>query len=145
MTTTLTEYRNMSDVQRAVATEELQKFLSLVSTVPAEDLLMFSAAVDAVWHDHLNDQAAYARLCKSIVGAPIGHRSFRGAGVIPGIESYEDRYGTLPKIWFTDAQGCIDRSAQDTYERTHTVIASWDCGPATPDPDGTKKPEPQHR
>ncbi|MGW4384852.1 hypothetical protein ACWEMJ_33920, partial [Kitasatospora sp. NPDC004531] len=38
-------------------------------------------------------------------------------------------YGSVPEIWFTDADGELDAEALRRYLTTGTLWAKWDCGP----------------
>ncbi|MFD7065693.1 hypothetical protein ACFV97_00475 [Streptomyces sp. NPDC059913] len=116
---------------------ELGRFLALAGQRlargerPAE---MFSRAVDAVWHQLLVTPE-YAAFSTRHGGIVLGHREVRGAGVIGWVTEYENAYGPLPEVWFTDDKGVLDRSALARYRRTGTVTAEWDCVPTTGDGD----------
>ncbi|MCG7523555.1 hypothetical protein MHW47_03720 [Streptomyces sp. OfavH-34-F] len=98
---------------------------------PAE---MFSPAVDAAWHRMLGTPE-YAAFSAEHAGSVLGHRAVNGFGPIGWVATYEEAYGPLPEIWFTDADGVVDRTAFARYEETGTVVAEWDCGPTTGDRD----------
>ncbi|WP_137994122.1 hypothetical protein [Streptomyces vilmorinianum] len=95
---------------------------------------MFSRAVDAEWHRMLGSPE-YAAFCTDNAGAVLGHREMSGTGPIGWVAAYEEAYGPLPEIWFTDDKGVLDEAAFARYKETGTVVAEWDCGPTTGDGD----------
>ncbi|MGW1187510.1 hypothetical protein [Streptomyces sp. NPDC002559] len=117
---------------------ELGRFLTLAGQRfargegPAE---MFSRAVDAAWHQLLAS-SGYAAFSTEHAGAVLGHREMRGTGPIGWVAAYEEAYGPLPEIWFTDDKGILDESALARYRETGRVVAEWDCSPTTGDGDG---------
>ncbi|MFG2329070.1 hypothetical protein ACGFMM_05540 [Streptomyces sp. NPDC048604] len=116
---------------------ELGRFLAIAGQrfengeSPAE---MFSPAVDAAWH-HLLDTAEYAAFSTDHAGAVLGHREVKGAGPIAWVATYEETYGPLPEIWFTDAAGVLDTVGFARYRDTGKVVAEWDCSPTSGDGD----------
>ncbi|MEU5921557.1 hypothetical protein [Streptomyces sp. NPDC047141] len=98
---------------------------------PAE---MFSRAVDAAWHQMLGTPE-YAAFSTEHSGTVLGHREMNGSGPIDWVTAYEEAYGPLPEIWFTDADGVLDEGALAQYKETGKVVAEWDCGPTTGDGD----------
>ncbi|GAA2433184.1 hypothetical protein GCM10010433_37280 [Streptomyces pulveraceus] len=116
---------------------ELGRFLAIAGQRfacgegPAE---MFSRAVDAAWHQMLATPG-YAAFSTGHAGAVLGHREMRGTGLIGWVAAYEEAYGQLPEIWFTDDKGVLDENALDQYRETGRVVAEWDCGPTTGDGD----------
>ncbi|MER6912540.1 hypothetical protein ABT354_12795 [Streptomyces sp. NPDC000594] len=96
---------------------------------------MFSRAVDAVWHRMLTIPG-YAAFSIEHAGTVLGHRETNGSGPISWVAVYEEEYGPLPGIWFTDADGVLDKAALARYEETGEVVAEWDCVPTTGDGDG---------
>ncbi|MEU0842030.1 hypothetical protein ABZ370_21520 [Streptomyces sp. NPDC005962] len=124
-------------------TTELHRFLTITGqrlkngqSVPE----MFSPAVDAAWHEMLGTPQ-YAALCQETVGRPIGHVAANGHGPIAWVSAYEEAYGPLPQIWFTDAGGNVDHDAIARYRSTGTVVAEWDCTPAGGDGDDVTSKE----
>lgn len=65
---------------------------------------MFSRAVDAEWHKLLATPG-YAAFSVEQAGAVLGHREANGAGPVEWVTAYEEAYGPLPEIWFTDDPG----------------------------------------
>ncbi|TVL88432.1 hypothetical protein [Streptomyces sp. SAJ15] len=129
----------------STATTELGRFLTITGqrfktgqSAPE----MFSPAVDAAWHDLLGT-LAYEALCRETAGQPIGHVANNGHGPIGWVAAYEEAYGPLPEIWFTDADGNVDRGAIARYRTTGTVVAEWDCGPAGGDGDDVAPDQPE--
>ncbi|WP_149184081.1 hypothetical protein [Streptomyces sp. TRM49041] len=95
---------------------------------------MFSPAIDAEWHELLTSPE-YADFCTETAGMPLGHAPFIGVGEISWVQAYEEMFGSLPEIWFTDKDGQVDREALNRYRDTGVVVAEWDCGPTTGDGD----------
>ncbi|MFD8144875.1 hypothetical protein [Streptomyces sp. NPDC059708] len=115
----------------STATTELGRFLTLAGLrhragEPAPE--MFSGAVDAAWHQALEDEG-YPTLCAGTAGELVNHAESGGHGPIIWISAYEAAYGPLPDIWFTDADGHLDAALLTLYRETGTVTASWNCGP----------------
>ncbi|MGW2491940.1 hypothetical protein ACWCV9_32605 [Streptomyces sp. NPDC001606] len=121
---------------------ELGRFLALAKQrfdrggAPAE---MFSPAVDAEWHRML-DTPDYAAFSAERAGTVLGHREAQGYGPIGWVAAYEEAYGPLHEIWFTDAEGVLDESALARYRETGTVVAEWDCSPTSGDGDDEAAP-----
>ncbi|MFF8993258.1 hypothetical protein ACF09H_25665 [Streptomyces sp. NPDC014983] len=93
---------------------------------------MFSTAVDSAWH-RLMETPGYAEFCAEHVGRTIGHRPVKGVGEISWIPTYEEMFGPLSVLWFTDEDGRIDEEALARYRRTGVVVAAWDCSPVPGD------------
>ncbi|MFR9727297.1 hypothetical protein ACL02R_28640 [Streptomyces sp. MS19] len=116
---------------------ELGRFLAIAEKQfadgngPAE---MFSRAVDAAWHQMIGTPE-YAAFSTEHAGTVLGHREMNGSGPIGWVAAYEEVYGPLPEIWFTDADGVLDEGALARYKETGKVVAEWDCGPTTGDGD----------
>ncbi|GHJ38144.1 hypothetical protein Sm713_37530 [Streptomyces sp. TS71-3] len=96
---------------------------------------MFSGAVDAEWHQMMNT-AEYATFCTEQAGALIGHAECKGQGPISWVSAYEEMFGPLPELWFTDADGNVNTAALSLYRETGIAIAEWDCTPIGGDGDG---------
>ncbi|MFI5638311.1 hypothetical protein ACIA8H_12940 [Streptomyces goshikiensis] len=123
----------------STATIELSRFLTITGqrfkngdTAPE----MFSGAVDAAWHE-MEGTPEYVVLCEETAGQQIRHVPNNGAGPIAWVTAYEEAYGQLPAIWFTDAEGNVDEEGLARYRETGRVVAEWDCGPAGGDGDLT--------
>ncbi|MFC0601106.1 hypothetical protein [Streptomyces palmae] len=131
----------------STATSELRRFLVIAGRrlrngqSAAE---MFSPAVDAVWHQMLGTPQ-YQALCRETAGRPIGHAANKGQGPISWVTAYEEAYGPLPEIWFTDAEGRLDHEAIARYRATGTVVAEWDCSPIGGGGDDDLVPETDRR
>ncbi|MDW6062279.1 hypothetical protein SAZ11_34985 [Streptomyces sp. FXJ1.4098] len=93
---------------------------------------MFSTAIDAEWH-RLMKTPEYAAFCAEHAGQAIGHSSAKGSGKISWVSMYEDMFGPLPEIWFTDNDGQVDEKALASYRETGVVVAEWDCSPVPGD------------
>ncbi|WP_329492985.1 hypothetical protein [Kitasatospora herbaricolor] len=100
---------------------------------------MFSAAVDAAWH-RLLDSSDYEAFCTVAAGRVLGHHADRGHGPVAWAGAYEEAYGPLPEIWFTDEDGILDTVALARYREDGTVTASWLCSPAGGGDDGAPVP-----
>ncbi|NEE29424.1 hypothetical protein G3M53_28750 [Streptomyces sp. SID7982] len=129
----------------STATTELRRFLTITGqrfragqSAPE----MFSPAVDAAWHALLGTPD-YEALCLESAGQPIRHVENSGYGPVPWVAAYEEAYGPLPEIWFTDADGTVDRSAVARYRESGTVVAEWDCGPVGGDGDDVAPGRPE--
>lgn len=127
----------------STATTELRRFLTITGRYlkngrPAPE--MFSPAVDAVWHKMLGTPQ-YTALCQETAGRSIGHAAANGYGPIAWVAAYEEAYGPLPQIWFTDADGTVDQEAVARYHLTGAVVAEWDCTPTGGDGDDDFAPE----
>ncbi|KJS53821.1 hypothetical protein VM98_23060 [Streptomyces rubellomurinus subsp. indigoferus] len=96
---------------------------------------MFSGAIDAAWHQLLTDPAAHDAFTTEHAGRPLTHSPIKGAGFITWLSTYEEAYGPLPQIWFTDATGTVDTDSLARYRETGQVWAEWDCSPAPGDDD----------
>ncbi|MFB7631731.1 hypothetical protein ACFC0M_12380 [Streptomyces sp. NPDC056149] len=93
---------------------------------------MFSPAIDAEWHRLLNSPD-YQEFCTEHAGRPIGHTANVGTGEISWVRAYEELFGPLPEIWFTDQNGRLDHEGLAHYRETGTVVAEWDCSPVPGD------------
>lgn len=93
---------------------------------------MFSAAVDAEWHLLLNDPG-YAAFCAEHAGRLVGHVENSGFGKVTWVDAYEEMFGPLPQVWFTDADGVLNEQALARYRETGEVWAEWDCTPLPSD------------
>lgn len=119
----------------STATIELGRFLTIAGerfqagqSAPE----MFSPAVDQAWHELLGTPE-YDALCLETAGRRIRHVENNGYGPIAWVAAYEEAYGPLPELWFTDADGNVDQDALARYRETGTVVAEWDCGPVDTD------------
>lgn len=119
---------SLSAEQVELARDELRKVFRLA----AENIYieMFSEGIDAVWHQMLEDESSYEAFSMAATdGLIIGHAPTTGAGTVQFIESYERRYGKLPRIWFYNAEGQFDQAGYDQYLQTGNVISRWICTP----------------
>ncbi|MEU7024383.1 hypothetical protein ABZ990_27560 [Streptomyces sp. NPDC046203] len=135
MSTTTVERRELGRFL-AVARQRFDK-----GEAPAE---MFSPAVDAEWHKLLGTPG-YTAFSVEHAGTVLGHREVKGFGPITWVAAYEEAYGALPEIWFTDAKGILDEAALARYRETGAVVAEWDCSPAGGDGDGDDEAAPATR
>ncbi|WP_035799833.1 hypothetical protein [Kitasatospora mediocidica] len=97
---------------------------------------MFSTAIDAAWHQLAEDAEAHSAFTAEHAGRAIVHAETGGRGFIAWVAAYEEAYGPLPEIWFTDASGVVDTTALAAYRKTGQVVAEWNCSPAPGDGDG---------
>ncbi|MGW8557120.1 hypothetical protein [Streptomyces tubercidicus] len=116
---------------------ELGKFFEVSARkFKAGDLApeMFSTAMDAEWHRMLGS-AEYVDFSSRHAGQVFGHVTDHGTGKVSWIRTYEEMFGPLPDIWFTDADGAVDRESADRYRETGEVWAEWSCSPLPGDPE----------
>ncbi|MGW2276752.1 hypothetical protein [Streptomyces sp. NPDC001770] len=133
----------------STASTELRRFLTITGRRFKDGLSapeMFSPAVDAAWHDLLGT-STYEAFCQETAGQSIGHVSNSGHGPISWVSAYEEAYGPLPEIWFTDADGHVNQDTLAHYRATGTVVAEWDCAPTGGDADevAPDRPQTNHR
>ncbi|MEV7771286.1 hypothetical protein [Kitasatospora sp. NPDC086791] len=126
--------------------DELGKFFTIAArqidagqTAPQ----MFSAAIDAAWHALAAAPGAHEAFTLQHAGRKLTHVESAGNGFISWVSAYEEAYGPLPEIWFTDANGTVNTEALGRYRDTGEVYAEWDCSPAggDGDDDGVMAPE----
>ncbi|MEU4116335.1 hypothetical protein AB0F71_17780 [Kitasatospora sp. NPDC028055] len=96
---------------------------------------MFSSTIDAVWHRLLENPEDHAAFTAHHAGRALRHLPVKGRGVIPWVTAYEEAYGPLPQVWFTNTAGTVDVEALARYRETGQVWAEWDCSPAPGDDD----------
>ncbi|MEV8416122.1 hypothetical protein AB0P45_21305 [Streptomyces niveus] len=100
---------------------------------------MFSPAIDAVWHELAAAPHAHAAFTAEHAGRTLAHVETAGCGLVTWVTTYQEMYGPLPEIWFTDADGTINERSLNRYRETGRVVAEWDCSPAPGD--GEMAPE----
>ncbi|WP_316528129.1 hypothetical protein [Kitasatospora brasiliensis] len=105
---------------------------------------MFSGAVDAAWHRLVADPVAHEAFAFRHAGRRLVHVEGSGAGFVSWVGAYEEAYGPLPEVWFTDADGTVDTAALARYRETGEVWAEWNCGPVEGD-DGDDLVPASHR
>ncbi|MFE7189272.1 hypothetical protein [Kitasatospora sp. NPDC057541] len=130
---------NTPTLKSGVELDELGKFFTIAAhridagqTAPE----MFSAAIDSAWHTLLADPAAHHTFALQHAGRTLDHVEMNGHGPIAWVAAYEDAYGPLPEIWFTNADGTVNTEALTRYRENGTVTAEWDCGPKPGPGDG---------
>ncbi|MFF1904223.1 MULTISPECIES: hypothetical protein [unclassified Kitasatospora] len=97
---------------------------------------MFSLAIDATWHVLAQNTQAHREFTIAHAGQELSHIAWAGHGHIAWVKAYEEAYGPLPEIWFTNADGTLNTEALAQYRETGTVVAEWDCGPKPGPGDG---------
>lgn len=133
----------MNQSMDSVAAAELRKFFSL--HVETDRFLeMWSGYIDQHWHN-IQRNPEYDRFCVEACGTLIAHAPFSGSGQISWIEAYEERFGSLPEVWFRAEDGSPLTSLREKYEQTGRVYASWNCGPVQPDPMDRRTPKDTER
>ncbi|MFJ3787949.1 hypothetical protein [Kitasatospora sp. NPDC090091] len=96
---------------------------------------MFSGAIDAAWHLLAADAEAHAEFTATHAGRGLLHVEGSGEGFVSWVAAYQEVYGQLPEIWFTDAEGMVNTEALARYRESGEVWASWKCSPeAVPAP-----------
>lgn len=121
-----------------VELDELGKFFIITAhRIDAGDTApqMFSGAIDAAWHALVTDSAAHEAFAFRHAGRRLAHVESAGSGFISWVSAYEEAYGPLPEVWFTDANGTVNTEALARYRDTGEVRAEWDCSPAPGDGD----------
>jgi hypothetical protein len=111
---------------------EFERFLVVARDYEAATGLsapMPVCAVDTYWHDFLKHPAEYQALCDSVAGHYVEHRPLSGEGEIPWVPFYEEKYGALGAIWFSDTNGTEIPGVRANYERTGGYRMAWDCTP----------------
>lgn len=96
---------------------------------------MFSTAIDAAWHQLAENAQALSAFTAQHAGREIVHAETAGHGFIAWVTAYEEAYGPLPEIWFTNADGTVNTAALAIYRETGRVVAEWNCSPAPGDGD----------
>ncbi|MBL7496962.1 hypothetical protein I6A84_39100 [Frankia sp. CNm7] len=127
----------IQSTQSADPLVELGRYFAVAAARAAggEETPMFSGYMDAAWHRLLKeDPAGYTALAAEYAGGPVEHLPAVGTGLVEWVGAYEEAYGPLPDVWFTDAAGVLDVDARDAYRAAGQVIASWDCKPGLPAP-----------
>jgi hypothetical protein len=125
----------MQAAVQQTALVELGKFLSLCSE-GVKNLVMPSTFVDNVWHELHQNERAYNEFCHKHAGSYIEHLEDEGQGTVQWVNEYEERYGSLPSVWFMNEKGEIDNQAYNQYLKTGIwERASWRCRPKDPDKD----------
>ncbi|MEU1285645.1 hypothetical protein [Kitasatospora sp. NPDC005856] len=125
-------------IKSCVELDELGKFFTIAARrIAAGEAApeMFSAAVDSAWHRLAADPTAHEAFALKHAGRKLTHIESSGAGFISWVSTYEEAYGPLPEIWFTDADGAVDAEAMSRYRETGEVSAEWDCSPEPGDGD----------
>ncbi|MGW3073289.1 hypothetical protein [Kitasatospora sp. NPDC001132] len=78
-------------------------------------------------------------------GRKLAHVEMRGVGPIAWVAAYEEAYGPLPEVCFTNADGTVNTEALAQYRETGTVTTEWDCGPVGGDDGDNVVPEKSNR
>ena len=118
---------SLSKFQVQKAKAELAKVFNM--SAQGIEIEMFSMAIDAVWHEMLQEPENYKKFCIESCGGLVGHQETKGYGIMTFVESYEARFGKLDNIWFIDQHGVFNHEAWEQYLETGLVEASWKCGP----------------
>ncbi|MFD0400127.1 hypothetical protein ACFVHI_18855 [Kitasatospora sp. NPDC127121] len=121
-----------SGIKSGIELDELGKFFTITARffdAGQAAPQMFSAAIDAAWHALVADPAAHEAFALQHAGRKLFHAESTGSGFISWVSAYEQAYGPLPEIWFTNADGTLNSEALARYRDTGEVWAEWDCGP----------------
>ncbi|WP_327065788.1 hypothetical protein [Kitasatospora sp. NBC_01302] len=119
-------------IKPSVELDELGKFFTIAARrfdAGQAAPQMFSTAIDSVWHALVADPDAHHDFSLHHAGRELTHAEMTGRGPIDWVSTYEEAYGPLPEIWFTNADGTVNTEALAQYRETGTVVAEWDCGP----------------
>ncbi|MBV6696255.1 hypothetical protein KV557_03820 [Kitasatospora aureofaciens] len=101
---------------------------------------MFSGAIDAAWHRLAGDKAAHIAFTTAHAGFALTHVEDAGSGDVAWVAEYENAYGPLPMVWFTNESGVVDTAAWHRYRDAGQVWASWKCGPVGGGDDSCPEP-----
>ncbi|WP_330175241.1 hypothetical protein OG875_17970 [Streptomyces sp. NBC_01498] len=125
-----------TDTKSSVELIELGKFFTVAArrldagfTAPE----MFSAAIDAAWHQLATSPQAHSAFASEHAGRRLTHVEAPGNGPIAWAPAYEEMYGAFPDIWFTNADGTLNEQSLSLYRATGSVTAEWNCSPAPGD------------
>lgn len=130
---------NPTEVTATASRAELHKFF-LVAATSKQPPEMFSRCIDAEWHRMLAEPD-YEEFCLGTVGRRVGHAKKPGHGEVCWVDTYHDRFGTLPAVWFADEDGNVDYGAYAHYRaglatgQPSPIVTAWDCIPTTGDED----------
>ncbi|MFG2911299.1 hypothetical protein ACGF0D_00165 [Kitasatospora sp. NPDC048298] len=129
----------MSTITKSsVELDELGKFFTITARrIDAGQSApeMFSAAIDATWHRLADAPAVHQAFTLRHAGRRLAHVESAGSGFVSWVGAYEEAYGPLPEVWFTDADGTVDAEALARYRESGEVWAEWNCAPAPGDGD----------
>ncbi|MEI3613439.1 hypothetical protein [Pseudogracilibacillus sp. SO30301A] len=97
-----------------IGKQELIKFLKIYRDYDVPSL-MFSEAIDQVWHNLLKSTETYEDFCMKEIGVKLEHNVCGGVDVINWVAVYERLYGPLHPFWFADEEFNIDSVAYKNY------------------------------
>jgi len=118
--------------KQTVAKVELERFLKvavLCQEKDASNVYMPCCYVDKVWHELLTDTVEYTRIVSHVFSGEIDHISIKGSGIVEWVPLYEEKFGKLHSIWFTDENEIVNEKSYGEYLETGVMRASWDCTP----------------
>lgn len=126
--------------QESELREELRRFFSIAAAEAAAgtyhcDISMPACLVDEYWHE-LCDSGEADELSVEASGMTFDHINdyelfpeSRGEGSLPWLARYEEMFGPLSKVWFTDQEGNFDEATYKQYLEDSSYKASWGCNP----------------
>ncbi|MCM3324764.1 hypothetical protein [Cytobacillus kochii] len=115
------------DEMKKTAENELGRFFSLFGD-GVENLVMPKSIVDEVWHEKLKRED-YEEFCMRNANQLVGHAPINGKGEIGWFTKYENKFGKLDKVWFTDKKGTLDAESYRKYIESKNPSMEWDCVP----------------
>ncbi|TYR78270.1 hypothetical protein FZC66_20105 [Priestia megaterium] len=115
-----------NDLFMEKAEKELGRYFEL-AVDGVENLGMPDNILDKVWHEKLENPEEYLKFCNNTVGCYIEHGQLMGEGEPSWIKNYEDKFGKLDPIWFTNDKGSFNEGAYNSYINTGKVKMSWNC------------------
>ena len=122
----------MTKVNERLIKDELIKFFEL-SREKIDDLKMPRCIIDEYWHELLELENEYEKFCIKYAGRIIFHEKSGGEEVLEWVKRYEQNYGVLSPLWFTDKFRELDIKSYEQYKQSGIVKLSWDCQPAIRD------------
>lgn len=126
MTTTL-----VMDEMKIAAERELGRFFTLFGD-GVKNLVMPKSIVDEVWHEKLKKDD-YNEFCMKNAKQYVVHAPNKGNGEIKWFTKYEEKYGKLDKVWFTNKNGILDKKSYQIYLENGKPSMEWDCKPIPTD------------
>jgi hypothetical protein len=134
--------RNSIDVNRTQALVELGRFFEVASifhSATGKSANMPACMIDQTWHELMTDPSAYQAFTEKAVGVSVEHMENKGEGLIEWVNTYREKFGILPALWFTAPSGAFNSELYDVYQGTGVLEMSWDCSPRFPKVDPPKK------
>ncbi|MEK4758634.1 hypothetical protein NSS69_11905 [Macrococcus sp. FSL W8-0367] len=117
----------MKTIEKELAEVELKKFFSLLDS--EQEYYMPRCVVDKVWHEKLKDEEEYKKFCMNYSKSYVKHEENKGKGDIPWVSKYENKFGKLAPVWFTNEEGDLLNDTYERYIKEGEIHLEWDCVP----------------